>query len=120
MPEDASLDDFAVDDPVATDDTDGASDDNVEVAGDASDDGAADVADDDDDAVADNASVSDGATAGDDATPDDAASPDSSPDPATATYRWSSESAACPDCGDAVERRWRDDDRFVCVDCKEW
>lgn len=41
-------------------------------------------------------------------------------DPATATYRWSPDPAACPDCGTDVRRRWRDGDAFVCADCKDW
>lgn len=41
-------------------------------------------------------------------------------DPAVSTYRWSSEGAACADCGETVERRWRDGDEYVCGDCKEW
>ncbi|WP_121822881.1 DUF7573 domain-containing protein [Halostella salina] len=60
---------------------------------------------------------------GDGSEPDDAAdpaTPDDTPNPATSTYRWSPDGTACPDCGDAVERRWRDGDRLVCADCKEW
>jgi hypothetical protein len=41
-------------------------------------------------------------------------------DPLRATYRWSPEGDDCPACGRHVERRWRDGDRFVCADCKEW
>jgi rubredoxin len=115
VPEDASLDDFAVDDSDADDadgssasDADGASD-----GGDVSADGSVDVADDGGVAVGEGGSTADGAAPGD-------ASSDRSPDPATATYRWLPESAACPDCGADAERRWRDGDRFVCVDCKEW
>ena len=37
-----------------------------------------------------------------------------------ATYRWSPDGDDCPACGATVERRWRDGDRFVCADCKEW
>lgn len=52
---------------------------------------------------------------------DDGTDPtDEDPDPATSTYSWSPDGAACPDCGDAVERRWRDGDRLVCADCKDW
>lgn len=36
------------------------------------------------------------------------------------TYRWSPDGDDCPACGRHVERRWRDGDRFVCADCKEW
>ena len=41
-------------------------------------------------------------------------------DPATATYRWQPEGAACARCGTTTERQWRDDDEFVCPDCKAW
>jgi hypothetical protein len=41
-------------------------------------------------------------------------------EPTTTTATWSPTGAACADCGTVVERRWRDDERFVCVDCKEW
>jgi hypothetical protein len=37
-----------------------------------------------------------------------------------ATYRWSPDGDDCPVCGETVDRQWRDDDRFVCADCKEW
>ncbi len=41
-------------------------------------------------------------------------------DPATPTYRWTPEGAACESCGAVAERRWEDDGAFVCDDCKEW
>ena len=47
-------------------------------------------------------------------------------DPATPTYRWAPEGAACDSCGSVVTRRWVDDGddsdvpAFVCDDCKEW
>jgi hypothetical protein len=41
-------------------------------------------------------------------------------DLATATYAWTPERANCAACGTAVERRWRDDGRLVCADCKNW
>jgi hypothetical protein len=37
-----------------------------------------------------------------------------------ATYRWSPVGDDCPACGTTVQRRWREGDRFVCADCKEW
>ncbi|WP_254279824.1 DUF7573 domain-containing protein [Haloarcula marina] len=40
--------------------------------------------------------------------------------PATTTYAWSPDGAACGACGTAVERRWRQDGDLVCPDCKEW
>ena len=50
-------------------------------------------------------------------------SAESAPDdvePAAATSRVDPDGVACPDCGETVERRWRDDDEFVCTACKEW
>jgi hypothetical protein len=38
----------------------------------------------------------------------------------TPTYQWTPEGAACADCGAVVERRWREDDVYVCADCKDW
>ncbi|MFC7202743.1 hypothetical protein ACFQJC_04400 [Haloferax namakaokahaiae] len=37
-----------------------------------------------------------------------------------ATYRWTPEATACPRCGTAVQKRWLDDDEYVCDDCKSW
>lgn len=45
---------------------------------------------------------------------------DLSTGPAESTMSWSPDGAACESCGDVVERRWRDDGRLVCLDCKEW
>jgi hypothetical protein len=41
-------------------------------------------------------------------------------DPPRTTCRWSPAGDDCPACGASVQRRWREDDRFVCADCKEW
>jgi len=42
-------------------------------------------------------------------------------EPATATARVDPEGAACPECGERAERRWRTDDgEFVCAACKGW
>ncbi|WP_458186891.1 DUF7573 domain-containing protein [Haladaptatus sp. NG-WS-4] len=41
-------------------------------------------------------------------------------EPASATYAWTPGGVACANCGESVERRWRDEDGMVCVDCKEW
>lgn len=41
-------------------------------------------------------------------------------DPATPTYRWQPDGAVCARCGATTERQWRDDDEFVCPDCKAW
>ncbi|WP_135305333.1 DUF7573 domain-containing protein [Haloarcula amylovorans] len=40
--------------------------------------------------------------------------------PAVTTYAWSAEGAACSVCGEAVERRWQQNESLVCSDCKEW
>lgn len=36
------------------------------------------------------------------------------------TFDWSPDGAPCAACGDRVERRWRDDGRLVCEQCKTW
>ena len=64
-------------------------------------------------------------TAGDESTTDDESMADDEPtateaDPATVTYRWQPDGAACARCGTTTERQWRDDDGFVCADCKAW
>ncbi|WP_066413472.1 DUF7573 domain-containing protein [Halorubrum aethiopicum] len=41
-------------------------------------------------------------------------------EPAESTSTWSADGADCDRCGATVERRWRDDDGFVCADCAEW
>ena len=40
--------------------------------------------------------------------------------PAESTMDWTPGGAACASCDRSVERRWRDDGRLVCDDCKEW
>jgi hypothetical protein len=40
--------------------------------------------------------------------------------PAESTFAWSSEPVACAACGEAVQRRWRDDGELVCRACKSW
>ena len=78
-----------------------------------------DSADDDGDEATKNEDDDD--TAADTAV-DDAADPpaDSDAEPATPTYRWQPDGATCADCGATTERQWRDDDAFVCADCKSW
>lgn len=41
-------------------------------------------------------------------------------EPATITYRWQPEGAACARCDVTIKRQWRDGDVFVCPDCKAW
>lgn len=65
------------------------------------------------------------ATGDDEPTTDDESTADGEPtateaDPATVTYRWQPDGAACARCGTTTERQWRDDDGFVCADCKAW
>ena len=65
------------------------------------------------------------ATGDDEPTTDDESTADDEPtateaDPATVTYRWQPDGAACARCGTTTERQWRDDDGFVCADCKAW
>ena len=64
-------------------------------------------------------------TGDDEPTADDEPTTDDEPtateaDPATVTYRWQPDGAACARCGTTTERQWRDDDGFVCADCKAW
>ncbi|TKR25429.1 DUF7573 domain-containing protein [Natronomonas salsuginis] len=62
-----------------------------------------------------------GADASDEATGRDGGDdPRHSVEPATSTYAWSPDGPVCADCGDAVDRRWRDGDRLVCAECKAW
>lgn len=35
------------------------------------------------------------------------------------TFAWN-EGSVCPECEATVERRWIDDDRLVCAQCKQW
>jgi len=58
----------------------------------------------------------------DEPTADDAtdAPVDAETEPATATYRWQPEGGTCEDCGATTEQQWRDDEGFVCADCKSW
>jgi hypothetical protein len=42
------------------------------------------------------------------------------PGPIATTYRWSAGGETCELCGERVETRWRAEEAFVCVDCKEW
>ena len=93
MPEDRSLDDFA--------EADAAGDESRETETEADD------------------------SEGDAADPADATDPAGTTDPAevdpaTATSTWHADGAACDRCGDRVQRRWRDDDIFVCADCVSW
>lgn len=98
--EDRSLDDFFDDDSGAT----------AEAEGDA-DQGEADpdVDDSDEDDQADGA--------------DDTGGPrvdPSSVEPTAATYTWSGDGGDCDACGEVVDRRWCQDDRLVCPECKDW
>lgn len=97
MAEDASLDDFA-----STDEHDDEAD-----------------ADGDTEPAASGADA-DTESGGSDADAESVAADPAAVEPATTTYGWASEPAACGNCGTAVERRWRDGDDLVCTECKEW
>jgi NADH pyrophosphatase NudC (nudix superfamily) len=56
----------------------------------------------------------------DDVTADDSAAEVEAVEPATSTYAWWGDGAACEACGARVDRRWQQDGRLVCPDCKEW
>ena len=107
MSEDASLDDFlggesseqseAADADTSTGDTEAA----------------------DADTSADDTEAADADTSTGDTEPtDETTSPDV--EPATTTYAWSGEGAACGACGETVEQRWQQDGGLVCIDCKDW
>jgi hypothetical protein len=50
----------------------------------------------------------------------ESADADAVADPTVPTMRWSADGAPCDACGTVVSRRWRQDDAFVCADCKAW
>ncbi|MFW6321100.1 MAG: DUF7573 domain-containing protein [Halohasta sp.] len=52
--------------------------------------------------------------------PSERAEPPSGVEPATVTYQWQPDGAACAQCGVTTETRWLDDGRLVCPDCKNW
>lgn len=97
MPEDRSLDEFAVDS-----ESDGKRD------------AADDAADGADEAVDDGEPIDDADEAG----TADAEAIDA--DPAVPTATWTTDGAACDRCGDRVARRWIDDGDLVCAACKDW
>ncbi|WP_277543265.1 DUF7573 domain-containing protein [Haloarcula laminariae] len=49
-----------------------------------------------------------------------AAEPAADIEPATTTYAWSGEGAACDECGETAERRWQQAGGLVCPGCKDW
>ncbi|MWG36643.1 DUF7573 domain-containing protein [Halomarina oriensis] len=85
------------------------------------------------DAETDDDAPADGGPAGGEETPADAAADAGETDPtddgeepsltvraAESTMDWTPDGAACAACEATVERRWRDDGRLVCLDCKQW
>ncbi len=128
MGENRSLDEFfpASDDADGDESEDADGTDDVDVGGSDSVDATTDA--DSGAAVdADGVSMDDAVDATTDASGDDAEAAtdeaegsDEGTDLPRATYRWSPDGDDCPACGSAVERQWRDGDRFVCADCKEW
>lgn len=123
-----SLDDFTggddedeVVEPEAGDEADGPEIDAPE----ADESGAAES--DGDDPVADESEADEAGVDGSDEVDVEGVDSDSEPDsgsdqvePAVSTYDWTPTGADCEACGTAVERRWRDDGRLVCADCKAW
>ena len=60
---------------------------------------------------------------GEDVSLDEFVGDDADPDgvtPATTTYTWTAEGAACAACGEVVERRWQQSGTLVCSACKSW
>lgn len=52
---------------------------------------------------------------------DDTDEPTLTVEPATPTYDFSPDGAACESCGDTVRTRWHDEEQgMVCSDCKLW
>ncbi|RDZ64079.1 hypothetical protein C5B90_13335 [Haloferax sp. Atlit-12N] len=74
----------------------------------------------DDDGAADEPTAVDGADDSPDASDTDASDADDRDVSTLATYRWTPEAAACPQCGESVQKRWLDGDEYVCLDCKDW
>jgi hypothetical protein len=122
MSEDRSLTDFVADDADAGDDSDETVDSDAEAADVDSGTGTVDANTDADAAADTDADAAEADTNAAEAAGSDAAdsSIDSDIEPATPTYRWQPEGATCADCGATIERQWRDDDAFVCADCKSW
>ena len=96
MTEDRSLDDFA-----------GADDDGDEESTEAGSDDAENGSVDAENGSVDAADASDSAD-------------ERGVDPAVATSTWHADGAECGRCGERVERRWREEDAFVCADCASW
>jgi NADH pyrophosphatase NudC (nudix superfamily) len=93
MTEDRSLDDFA--------------------GADADEESTEPGSDDDEDGSVDPVDATDAADASDSAD-------ERGVDPAVATSTWHADGAECGRCGERVERRWREEDAFVCADCASW
>ena len=104
MPEDRSLDEFA-----------------VGSGGGEEQDDAGDAVDDSEEMVDDVNEVADGAEPidGDDVN-EAAAAEATDADPAVPTATWTTDGAACDRCGERAPRRWLDDGDLVCGTCKEW
>jgi|AntRauTorcE11898_2_1112593.scaffolds.fasta_scaffold00009_107 formylmethanofuran dehydrogenase subunit E len=110
MPEDRSLDEFAVPSADGEADADGEATADEETGDNAGD-------EETDDAVAET-TTDDGA---DDAAVETTTGVDAvDVDPAVPTATWTTDGAPCDRCGERVARRWLDDDDLVCGACKEW
>lgn len=62
-----------------------------------------------------------GESAGTDETDGEAGATDEDEvEPAVITYDVTPDGAECAVCGEVVTRRWRDEARMVCGECKDW
>jgi hypothetical protein len=41
-------------------------------------------------------------------------------EPAASTSGWDGDGGVCADCGERVDRRWRQGEGLVCEACKDW
>jgi hypothetical protein len=79
-----------------------------------------DFLNDSDDGTAESASADGTPSDADTASADPESEAAETPSPATTTYAWDGDGAACESCGETVEKRWQQDGGLVCVECKEW
>lgn len=115
---DRSLDEFTTADAEteATDADEASADDAVTPA----EDDVPEPTDGDTDGTTDEEATDVTPTPDDPATEGEAEEPSLTVRPAESTMDWTPDGAACASCGATVERRWRDDGRLVCLDCKQW
>lgn len=99
--------------PKSTSDPETSADSETDAGSEPSADAASDIDSPDDDAEAESVAV-------EAESPDDDPIPSESVAPAEPTYGWSPDGAECTGCGETATTRWRQDDEYVCADCKEW